>query len=66
MELSVNGEPKRVPEGTTVAALLELLSIKAARVAVEVNAEVVKKADYGARVLKAGEQVEVVAFVGGG
>ncbi|MBS2031874.1 MAG: sulfur carrier protein ThiS [Deltaproteobacteria bacterium] len=66
MELQVNGEAKSVPEGTTVAALLELLDVRAARVAVEVNAEVVKKADYGARVLRAGEQVEIVAFVGGG
>ncbi len=66
MELSVNGEARQVPEGTTVAALLELLAVKAARVAVEVDAQVVKKAEYGSRVLKAGEQVEIVAFVGGG
>jgi sulfur carrier protein len=66
MDLQVNGEPRSVPEGTTVAQLLELLEIRAARVAVEVDAQVVKKADYAARALRPGEQVEIVAFVGGG
>jgi thiamine biosynthesis protein ThiS len=35
-------------------------------VAVEVNAEVVKKADYPTRALRPGDAVEIVAFVGGG
>ena len=66
MQLQVNGEPREMAEGTTVQALLELLEIRAARVAVEVGTHVVKKSDYATRVLQPGEQVEIVAFVGGG
>lgn len=66
MQLTVNGEPREVPEAATVERLLEVLAIQAARVAVEVNTQVVKKADYAARVLQPGDAVEIVAFVGGG
>ncbi len=66
MELAVNGERREVPDGCTVAGLLEVLKISAGRVAVEVNASVVKRADHGQRILPAGDAVEVVAFVGGG
>lgn len=66
MRIHVNGEPREVPEGTTVTALLGLLAIKGERVAVEVNAEVVKKARHGELRLAAGDAVEIVTFVGGG
>lgn len=66
MELQVNGEARQVPEGTTVEQLLGILEIRAGRVAVEVNTQVVKKADYASRALQPGDQVEIVAFVGGG
>lgn len=66
MQLMVNGEPREVGDGATVAQLLAELAVRAERVAVEVNAEVVKKADYAARTLRPGDAVEIVAFVGGG
>lgn len=66
MQLLINGQPRELPDGLTVAALLSLLEIKAPRVAVEVNAEVVVKARHGLTALKAGDQVEIVTFVGGG
>jgi sulfur carrier protein len=66
MELAVNGEKRELPDGCTVAGLLEVLKIPAGRVAVEVNATVVKRADHGQHALQAGDSVEVVAFVGGG
>jgi sulfur carrier protein len=66
MQLLINGQPRELPDGLTVAALLTLLEIKAPRVAVEVNAEVVVKARHGVTALKAGDQIEIVTFVGGG
>lgn len=66
MKVSVNGEPRELPEGTTVAQLLTHLAIAPGRVAVEVNTEVVKKADHPTHALREGDAVEVVAFVGGG
>jgi sulfur carrier protein len=66
MQLLINGQSREIPDGMTVASLLTLLEIKAPRVAVEVNAEVVVKARHGVTALKAGDQVEIVTFVGGG
>ncbi len=66
MELRVNGERKQVPDDLTVAALLEQLSIQPERVVVEVNLTILKRAQLTATILKSGDQVEIVHFVGGG
>lgn len=66
MHLTVNGEPHDLPEPVTVAGLLARLGITAARVAVEVNEDVVPRGTYDARRLAAGDRVEIVHFVGGG
>ena len=66
MQLRVNGESRQVPSALTVRALLEWLGLTTDRVAVEVNAEVVTRARHAERVLKPGDEVEVVTFVGGG
>ncbi len=66
MTITVNGQKKDVPEGTTVLALLERLDIKQERVAVEVNEEIVRKATYGSTSVNEGDRIEVVQFMGGG
>ena len=62
----VNGEPRRVPEGLNVAALLKFLEIDSAKVAVELNREIVRKPEWEQAKVLDGAQVEVVWFVGGG
>lgn len=66
MNLSINGEPREVPTGTTVAGLLTLLEIHVPHVAVERNLEVVPRALHGETELADGDQLEVVTLVGGG
>lgn len=66
MQLQINGQSRELPDGLTVAALLTLLEIKALRVAVEVNAEVVVKSRHQSTALQPGDQIEIVTFVGGG
>lgn len=67
MEVSVNGEVREVPEGTTLSALLELLRVGSGPgVAVEVNAEVVRRARHTEHRLQPRDRVEIVTFVGGG
>ncbi|MBI4343830.1 MAG: sulfur carrier protein ThiS [Candidatus Omnitrophica bacterium] len=66
MELMVNGQPQELPERLTVAGLLERLSVQPERVVVEVNLEILKRAEHAARVLQAGDRVEIVQFIGGG
>ncbi len=66
VEIRVNGEPRAVPAGTTVADLLAELSVSLPRVAVEYNLEILPKPRYGETVLAPGDRLEVVQFVGGG
>jgi thiamine biosynthesis protein ThiS len=62
----LNGASKRIPEGLHLAGLLNFLEIDGARVAVELNREIVRKAEWESAEVREGAQVEVVWFVGGG
>jgi len=66
LEIQLNGEMTEAPAGVTVAGLLEHLDIDPRRVAVEINLDVAPKRTYEDRVLVAGDQVEIIGFVGGG
>lgn len=66
MRITVNGEAQEIPDGCTVAALIERLELSGRRVAVEVNREIVRRAEHADHALVAGDQVEVVTLVGGG
>ena len=63
--VKVNGEMLDM-EGKTVNELLESMDTSSQRVAVEINEEIVPRASYGETILKEGDVVEVVRFVGGG
>lgn len=66
IRLSLNGEERLVPEGTSVAALLETLGLDRRKVAVERNEEIVPRSTYEAVMLAAGDKLEIVHFIGGG
>jgi thiamine biosynthesis protein ThiS len=66
VQIKLNGEPKGLGEGTTLLGLIEELSLAPERLAVELNREVVRRADWPSVVLTEGDRVEVVHFVGGG
>ena len=66
MRIRVNGEEREVPEATTVSGLLALIDVTAARVAVEVNREIVPRSRHGEHALADGDRVEIVTMVGGG
>jgi thiamine biosynthesis protein ThiS len=66
MTLTVNGKPKMLAAATTVAALLESLQLDAARVAIELNREILPRAEFAGRILADGDTLEIVQFVGGG
>jgi sulfur carrier protein len=66
MKIEVNGEPRDVPQGSTVAALLHVLGVTQPHVAVELNLEVVPRAQHGETLLRDGDRLEVVTLVGGG
>jgi sulfur carrier protein len=66
VKVTLNGEARDVPEGTTVQALLETAGVDRRRCAVEVNLEVVPRTRHSDRRLAPGDRVEVVTMVGGG
>lgn len=66
MQVWVNGRSVDVPAGCTVLALLERESIDPIKVAVERNQDVVPRRSWDACRLEAGDQLEIVTFVGGG
>ena len=66
VRVRVNGDERRFPVGTSVAALLAALGVSTPRVAVERNREIVPKAFYPSTRLEDGDALEVVEFVGGG
>ena len=66
MLLQLNGEPRDFPDGLTLDALVAHLGMKADRVAVELNLEIVPRANWPAIQLKEGDKLEIVHFVGGG
>jgi thiamine biosynthesis protein ThiS len=64
--VQLNGELREVPEGLTLAALIEWLKLPCDHVAVERNLEIVPRARWSVTPIQAGDQLEVVNFVGGG
>ncbi len=65
MIVKVNGIDTDLPEQTDVNALLARHNLKAENVAVELNKRLVRSARYDTP-LKAGDEIEIVTFVGGG
>ena len=66
LAIRVNGEPRRVPAGLSIAQMLAELGLNPQRVAVERNLEVVPRSSLGDVRVEDGDRYEVVHFVGGG
>jgi sulfur carrier protein len=66
MRLKINGDEKELAVVSTLADLVASLAMKADRVAVELNREIVPRANWEATALKDGDELEIVHFVGGG
>ena len=66
MTITLNGDPFDLSGPLTVSQLLVALDIDARRVAVEHNLVVLKRTAFDAEIVREGDQVEIVNFVGGG
>ena len=67
MKVMLNGLPRSFePPPATVAELVRALNLEGKRIAVEMNGEIVPRSRYGETRVAAGDQLEVVAAVGGG
>jgi sulfur carrier protein len=66
MTIYVNGDPRSIEGGVTLAQLLRELGVTAPHVAVELNLEVVPRAKHEQTRLHEGDRLEIVTLVGGG
>ena len=67
MKIIVGGEKKEVPDGLTVAELIELEQVETPEyVTVSINEEFIDRSTFESRVLREGDEVEFLYFMGGG
>jgi sulfur carrier protein len=64
--ITINGETRDVPPEINLDHLLELFSLPRQRVAIELNNGVVRRSDWPQTLVRDGDKIEVVHFVGGG
>ncbi len=66
LALHVNGDPRSIATGCTVAGLIDELGLADRRVAIAINRDVVPRSTFISRLLEDGDRVEVLEAVGGG
>jgi thiamine biosynthesis protein ThiS len=66
LRVYVNGESREIQGTPSLAELITELDLPAARIAVEVNREVVRRGEWVSRMLRDEDKIEIVHFVGGG
>lgn len=64
--MRVNGKDIELKRGMTLAEFLAEHNYRAELVAVERNGQIVPRAEFDAAILKDGDELEIVSFVGGG
>jgi len=66
MRVTLNGETRDLREGITVSDLIDDLGLVQRRIAVELNRGILPRDDYPQRLLREGDVLEIVHFIGGG
>lgn len=66
MNLIINGENLEFESGKNIDEILSILGVEAKIFAVVVNANLVKKEDYKSTILREGDRIEMLQFMGGG
>ncbi|OOZ39520.1 thiamine biosynthesis protein ThiS [Solemya pervernicosa gill symbiont] len=66
MNITVNGEPREIPDGSTLAGLVEIMDLHGRRLAIELNLEIVPRSEHESQALQDGDRLEIVHAIGGG
>ncbi len=64
--VKINGKAAPEADGRSLAEYLKIGGYDAARIAVECDGEIIPRKDYADKVIRDGEIIEIVSFVGGG
>ena len=66
MQVTVNSEPRELPDSATLADLIRECGLGDAPCAAEVNKALIPKRQHAEHALQEGDTVELVTLVGGG
>ena len=66
IEVTINGDKRRVTPGLTINGLLDFLNVKKATAVVEHNRTILKQRENDSVIVNEGDTLEIVRFVGGG
>jgi len=66
MICTVNGQPRELPENTTIDQLIDQLGLAGSICAAEVDKKIVPKRERSSFVIQNGQSIEIVTLVGGG
>jgi len=66
MQITINAESQTVPEGSSVADLIDLLQLQNKRLAIEINKELVPRSTFASHKLSENDEIEIVHAIGGG
>lgn len=66
MNITLNGEARKIAEGTLLSQLIDQLDLHGKRLAVEINREIIPRSQHGDYVIRDGDIIEIVHAIGGG
>ncbi len=66
MQIKVNGEMREIDEGSSMLDLIRSLGLEERVMASALNMEIVKQDAWSSTLLKEGDTIELLDFVGGG
>ena len=66
MRIQVNGESQELADGSSLEDLVRDLSLPPVRIAIEINRNVARRSEWANTLLREGDRIEIVHFVGGG
>lgn len=66
MNIKLNGEDYKCTSASDIAGLVAELGLDKVKVAVEKNREIVPRSGWESAAIAAGDEIEIIHFVGGG
>ena len=66
INVTINGKTESIAAGISLQSLLKLFGIQSERVAIEYNREIIDRNQFDALLMKEGDRLEIITFVGGG
>lgn len=66
MQLQINGEAQQLEGVSTLAELVEQQGLAGRRVAIEINGEIIPRAEHASTALAERDEIEIVHAIGGG